>query len=141
MNIIVEHHHFTEIPGHPIAFWYQPDDIIGVRDYLALGIVATIDFGLALGDANNRVYDEPLGKHLVMPAVRWDNYLQAHFISPSNAARTSLMSITLLRPTLPVLYDLMCCMHNRSRSQLLSTSLPDWIMNNSCFSSYLGTNG
>ena len=38
-------------------------------------------------------------------------------------------------------YDFMCCMSSLSRSQLLSTSLLEVMINNSCFSSYFGMRG
>ncbi len=104
MNIIVKHHKVAEVPGHPISFRYQTNHIIGVRHYLAFGIILPIEVCLTLGHADDRIVHELFGENSVVPLVGGDDNFQiAHFLSPSSATRTSLTSITLLLLTLPVL--------------------------------------
>lgn len=60
MNIIVKHHEVAKVPGHPISFRYQANHIIGVRHYLAFGIILPIEVCLALGHADDRIVNELL---------------------------------------------------------------------------------
>lgn len=60
MNIIVKHHEVAEMPGHPISFWYKANHIVGVRHYLAFGIIFPIEIGLTLGHADDRIVYELL---------------------------------------------------------------------------------
>ena len=58
MNIIVKHHQVAEVPGHPISFRYQANHIVGVRHYLAFGIIFPIEVYLTLGHADDRIVNE-----------------------------------------------------------------------------------
>ena len=58
VNVIIKHHQIAEMPGHPISLRYQSYHIIGMGYYLAFGIVLTIDVGLALGNADDRIIYE-----------------------------------------------------------------------------------
>ena len=60
MNIIVKHHEVAKVPGHPISFRYQANHIIGVRHYLAFGIILPIEVCLTLGHADDRIVNELL---------------------------------------------------------------------------------